>query len=159
MRTMTSICRGLASGLLALIVSSLAFVGASIAFARMRLHERFGVDDDVCWLALTAGPALIVVIHRGLHHRASAPIAALIGGLVLAGVGVMQYVGVQAAQSRHVPFGPFSGIEHVFALVSSVFVIMVAVLAVLAGGLALTARYMSRCSEPDAGGKAGPPSP
>lgn len=148
MQILKSICRWLSSGLIGLVVSCVAFACISIVYERFGLQERLGVDDDVCWLALVVGPALIVVIHRGFHKRVWMAVATLPAGLALAGLGVFQFMRAREAKSHHVPSGPFSGIEHDFAMVLSLFVMVVAALAVLGGLLALAARYMGRSTEP-----------
>ena len=148
MQILNSICRWLSSGLIGLMVSCIAFACISIVYERFELQERRGVDDDVCWLALVIGPALIVVIHRGFHRRAWIAVATLTAGLALAGLGVFQFMWAREAMTRHVPSGPFSGIELDFGVVLSLFMMLVAALAVLGGLLALAARHMDSSAEP-----------
>ena len=157
MRIVASICRWLSSGLIGLVVSSVAFASVSVVYERLQFRERLGVDDDVCWLALAVGPALIVVIHRGFHKRAWIAVASLVGGSALAGVGVFQLMQAREAESRHVPSGLFSGIEYAFAAALSWLVIAIAALAVLGGVLALGARHVSSSAASRAGGSATPP--
>lgn len=111
------------------------------------LQKRLGVDDDVCWLALLLGPALIVVIHRGFHRRAWVPVVTLLGGLALAGLGVVRFVSAREAEAHHVPTGPFSGLEHDFAMAFGLLMMLVATLSVLGAILALAARRIGRSAE------------
>ena len=157
MRIVMTICRWLSSFLIGLVVSGVAFACISIVYERFDLQKRIGVDDDVCWLALLIGPALIVFIHRGLHRKASVPVAMLLGGLTLAGLGVFQFISARAAKTHHVPSGPLSGIEHDFGMVLGLFLGLLAALAIAGAILALAARRIRRSAEPCAGGSADPP--
>jgi hypothetical protein len=144
MRILTSICRWLSSAFIALLVSTVAFVSVSMLYERFGLQKRLGVDDDVCWLALVLGPALIVVIHRALHERAWVPISTLVGGLALAVLGWFQFWSARATKASHVPSGPFSGIEHDLGMLLGVFLGLIAAFAVSGAILALLARRMAR---------------
>jgi len=148
MRILKGICRWPSSGLIGLVVSCAAFTCISIVYARFELQDRLGVDDDVCWLALVVGPALIVVIHRSFHKRVWIAVATLTAGLALAGLGVFQFMWAREARTHHhVPSGPFSGIEHDFAIVLSFFTMLVAAPAILGSFLALAARLMNSDAE------------
>ena len=157
MRILKSICRWLSSGLIGLVVSCAAFTCISIVYVRFKLQERLGVDDDVCWLALVVGPALTVVIHRCFHKRVWIAVATLTAGLALAGLAVFQFMSAREARTHHVPSGPFSGIEHDFAIVLSFFMMLVAALAILGGSLALAARLMNGNAESGARSNAASP--
>ena len=140
MKVVKSICRWLSSGLIAMAVSCVAFACMSIVFGLFDLQNRLGVDDDVCWLALLLGPALIVVIHRVFHRRAWAPVVALTAGLILAGIGVFIFVSARKAAAQHVSAGPFSGLEHDLAMALGLCILLVATLAIFGSVLALVAR-------------------
>jgi hypothetical protein len=92
-------------------------------------------------------PALIVVIHRSFHKRVWTAVATLTAGLALAGLGVFQFMWAREARTHHVPSGPFSGIEHDFAIVLSFFTMPVAALAILGSFLALAAQLMKGNAE------------
>ena len=149
MKVVKSICRWLSSGLIALAVSCVACPCIIIVYEMFDLQKRLGVDDDVCWFALLLGPALIVVIHRGFHRRAWVPVVTLLGGLALAGLGVFRFVSAREAEARHVPTGPFSGLEHDFAMLLGLLMLLVAVLSVLGSIFALAARRIERSAEQD----------
>ena len=152
MTIVTSICRWLSSALIALAVSCVAFPCISVAYEMFDLQKRLGVDDDVCWLALLIGPALIVVIHRGFHRRAWVPVVTLLGGLTLAALGVFRFLSAREAGANHVPTGPFSGLEHDFAMLLGLLMLLVATLSILGAILALVARRTGRSAEPGAAG-------
>lgn len=141
MNTLSHICRWLSSGFVAMVVSCVAFAVISIAYEGSGLR-RLGVDDDVCWLGFAIGPALIVLIHRVFHHRAWIPMATLVGGLVLAGLGLCWFKAAHGAAARHVSSGPLSGIEHLFGMLLGAALAAVAMLAVMGGALALVARWL-----------------
>ncbi len=140
MRVVKTICQWLSSGLVAVLVPCIAFAVASVAYGWLDLRAKLGLDDDVCLLALVIGPLLIVAIHRRFHRSPKMPIAALAGGLLLGGAGAWQFLRAREASAQHVPSGPFSGIEHTFAMALGLFAISIAVLAILSGTLALLAR-------------------
>lgn len=143
-------CRWLSSGLIALVISCIAFLVLGLAYERFELQERLGMDDDVCWLALLIGPAMIVLIHRGFHRRPWTARSTLVGGLLLAGLGAFQFLQARDAAARHQPSGLFSGIEHTFALVLSVILVVIAALLVLGALLALAARRGQGDADPRA---------
>ena len=152
MKVVTSICRWLSSALIALAVSCVAFPCISVAYEMFDLQKRLGVDNDVCWLALLIGPALIVVIHRGFRRRAWVPVVTLLGGLALAALGVFRFLSAREAGAHHVPTGPFSGLEHDFAMLLGLLMLLVATLSVLGAILALVARRTEKSAEPGAAG-------
>ena len=135
-----TLCQWLSSALIAAVVSCVALVGVWIAFKGLRLDQRLGVDEGICLLALLAGPALIRVIHRSIAESAWLPMASLALGAILGGLGTWQILRANEAMARHVPSGPFSGIEHVFTWAFGFLAALVAALAVLGGALALACR-------------------
>jgi len=147
MKVVVDICRWFSSALIALAVSCVVFPCITIAYEVFDLQKCLGVDDDVCWLALLLGPALIVVIHRGFHRRVWVPVATLTGGFVLSGLGVFCFVSERKADAVHVSTGPFSGVEHWFGMVLGMLVILVAALLVLGAILALVARRIGRSED------------
>ena len=159
MRILTSICRWLSSVLIALLVSCVAFVAISIAYERLDLQERLGIDDDVCWLALVVGPALIVVIHRTFNKHPWVPVSTLVAGVALAGLGTYQFLSAREAKAHHVPTGPLSGLEYDLGMLLGVFLALLAALAMAGAILALVARRVGRSAEPDNAGHAPAPRP
>jgi hypothetical protein len=144
MWTLRNICQWLASGLLAVFVSILAWIGVWIAYKAFHLEQRLGVDEGICALALLVGPALIRAIHRNTAKSWKLPTAFLALGLTFGGFGLWQVLRAREASARHVPSGPFSGIEHIFEMALGLGMGLVAVLAVLGGTLALLGRRMNR---------------
>ena len=140
-----------------LVVSGVAFACLSIVYERFDLQKRIGVDDDVCWLALLIGPALIVFIHRALHGQAWVPVSTMLGGLALAGLGVFVFMSAREAKAHHVSSGPLSGVEHDFGMVLGIFLGLLAAFAVSGAILALAARRIGKSAEPSAGGNAAAP--
>jgi hypothetical protein len=155
MRIVMTICRWLSSFLISLVVSVVAFACISLAYELFHLQERIGVDDDVCWLALLIGPALIVFIHRAFHGRVWVPVSALLGGVVLAGFGIFLFLSAREADAHHVPSGPLSGIGNVFGMIPGLFLGVLAAFAVCGAILALVARRIGRSAEPITGANAG----
>ena len=149
MRTLKNMCQWLSSGLIAVVVSILAWIGVWIAYKALHLEQRLGVDEGICALALLAGPALIRAIHRSTAKSWKIPTAFLALGLTFGGFGLLQALRAREAGARHVPSGPFSGIEHVFDMALGLGMALVAVLAVLGGTLALVGRRMGSDAEPN----------
>lgn len=142
-------CQWLSSGLIAAVVSILAWIGVWIAYKAIHLEQKLGVDEGICALALLVGPALIRVIHRGTARSWKIPTAFLALGLIFGGFGLWQVLRAREAGALHVPSGPFSGIEHVFDMALGLGMALVAALAVLGGTLALAGRRLSRDAEPN----------
>ena len=157
MRTGIVICRWLSSFLICLVISGIAFAGLNLAYELFDLQKRINVDDDVCWLALLIGPALIVFIHRVFHRRTWVAVSTFVGGVLLAGLGVLRFMSAHKAEAHHVPSGPFSGIEYDFRMLVGVYLGLLAVLAISGAWLALAARRIQRRAEPCAGGTAAAP--
>ena len=144
---MKSISAWLASGFIALAVSCIAFASISIVYERFDLQKRLGIDDDICWLALLLGPALIVIIHRGFHRHAWVSIVTLLGGLALAGLGVFYFMYSREAGAHHEPTGPFSGIGFAIGMLMGLIIVLVGSLAVLGAILAIVARRIGKSAE------------
>ena len=147
MQIFSTFLRWLSSFLISLVVSCVVFACVAIAYEALDLQQRLGLDDDVCWLALLLGPALIVVIHRGFHRQAWVSAVTLAGGLALAGVGVFYFLSAREAEAHHVPAGPLSGMEYAIGMLIGLFIIVIASLAVLGAILALAARRIGRVSQ------------
>jgi hypothetical protein len=147
-RTLKNACQWLSSGSIAVVVSILVWIGVWIAYKALHLEQRLGVDEGICALGLLVGPMLIRAIHRGTASSWKIPTAFLALGLTLGGVGLWQILRAREAGARHVPSGPFSGIEHVFDMALGLGMALVGVLAVLGGALALVGRRMGSEAEP-----------
>lgn len=149
MRTLKNLCQWLSSGLIAAVVSILAWIGVWIAYKAFHLEQSLGVDESICALALLVGPALIRAIHRSTAKSWRIPAAFLALGFTFGGFGLWQVLRAREASARHVPSGPFSGIEHVFDMALGLGMASVAMLAVLGGTLALVGRRMGSDAEPN----------
>lgn len=147
MWTLKSLCHWISSGLIAVVVSILAWIGVWIAYKALHLEQRIGVDEGICALALLVGPVLIRAIHRSTAKSWKIPTAFLALGLTFGGFGLWWVLRAQQAGARHVPSGPFSGIEHVFDMALGLGMAVVGVLAVLGGTLALVAPRMGGDAE------------
>ncbi|GEM_PF-1714495 len=140
MKTLKTFSRYLSSGLIASAVSAAAYGGVVAINGIFDILGRFYVDDAFLSLALLAGPALIVVIHRRLHGRPGAPYAALWTGLPLNGLGFFLFLRGFKANENHIPTGPFSGMENVFEMLLGAYIFLAGMLLALGATLALFSR-------------------
>ena len=144
MRPATKICRWVSSGFIALAASGIVFLFCSVLYESYDLQERIGVDDDVCWLTLLAGPLGMLIFHRRYHSSRWLP-------RMCAALGVIGFLGaattfgwVEAAAKAHVPTGPFSGLGYAIMQLLSLCVAGVALAAALGGMLGIVAHRMHK---------------
>jgi hypothetical protein len=132
---------------MAIAVSGIVFLLCSVLYERYHLQARLGIDDDVCWLTLLAGPLCMFVFHRQYHSaRWLSWMCAAIGTVGLAGAAVT-FGWADAAARTHVPTGPLSGIGYAVTQLLSLYVAGVALAASLGGMLGIVARRMDRATE------------
>ncbi len=140
---MKAVCQWVSSVLIAAVVSCGAFVITLLLHAWLDLQAKYVVDTWVCALALIVGPAVTIAWHRRFHQSPGLARAAVAVGVLLGVAGVWLLLRARQADAVHVPSGPFSGIEHVFAMGFGLVLIAIAALAMLGGALSLVARRIA----------------
>jgi hypothetical protein len=113
-------------------------------YDRFDLQERFGVDDDICWLIVLVGPLSMMIFHRRFHvTRWLPPASSIVGGIsLIAAIAVFGRMAIAA--NIHVPNGPFFGLGYAIFMGLSIFVGAACVLLTIGGLLSVVARRLSK---------------
>jgi hypothetical protein len=127
-----------------LAVSAIACLLCNVLYDGYDLQSRLGVDDDVCWLALLAGPLFMSLVHRRYHTSRWLPWLCTALGIAGLATAATLFETSGAAAREHVPTGPFSGIEYVVLQLASILGGAVSLAAAFGGLLGVVARRLDK---------------